>query len=366
MENLPKTKQHFEVLDGLRGIAAIIVVAFHFMEMAFPYPEFHIAHGYLAVDFFFCLSGFVIAYAYDNRVESMGFKNFALRRLIRLQPLVILGSVLGLLAFVFDPVSDYPKLYDAGKTLLIFLASIFVIPYPAMPERTFNLFSFNAPAWSLFWEYLANIIYALILYRLGKKSLLAIAVLGAICLAYISTTPSALPGFPSFFGISGGWGGDTFWHGAVRVWFSFTAGMLVYRMNWQIKNKLGFIGVGILLVLALTVPYSDKINAWGDALIAIVYFPLLVALGAGATSHGNSKKLCKLSGDISYPLYTTHYFVIWIFLSYVTKYKPTESTIISIATFGTLILILLAYMWMKVYDEPLRKWLTRKIFKSQA
>lgn len=93
--NLLKTKQHFEILDGLRGIAAVAVVIFHFMEFAVPdYSKSFIAHAYLAVDFFFCLSGFVIAYAYDNKVQKLGALQFLKLRLIRLHPLVIIGSVL--------------------------------------------------------------------------------------------------------------------------------------------------------------------------------------------------------------------------------------------------------------------------------
>src|SRR5690349_3489280 len=93
-----KTKQHFDILDGLRGIAALSVVIFHFMEMAITdYSKNFIAHGFLAVDFFFCLSGFVIGYAYDDRIGKMGVKEFFKSRIIRLHPLVILGSILGLL-----------------------------------------------------------------------------------------------------------------------------------------------------------------------------------------------------------------------------------------------------------------------------
>jgi len=71
--SLPTTRQHFEILDGLRGVAAIAVVIFHFMEITIPDPKNNfIAHAYLAVDFFFCLSGFVIAYAYDDRLSKIG------------------------------------------------------------------------------------------------------------------------------------------------------------------------------------------------------------------------------------------------------------------------------------------------------
>nr|WP_317131583.1 acyltransferase [Mucilaginibacter ginsenosidivorans] len=153
-----KTKPHFEILDGLRGVAALSVVTFHFMEMAISdYSKNFIGHGFLAVDFFFCLSGFVIAYAYDDRIGKMGVMEFFKSRLIRLHPMVIMGSVLGLITFLFDPFGGHPELYSTGRIALIFLCSILLIPFPVVTERAFNLFNLNAPAWSLFWEYIANI-----------------------------------------------------------------------------------------------------------------------------------------------------------------------------------------------------------------
>jgi len=142
-----KSKQHFEILDGLRGIAALSVVTFHFMEWVYTdYSENFIAHGFLAVDFFFCLSGFVIGYAYDDRLAKMGIREFFKLRLIRLHPLVVSGSVLGLLAFLFDPFGGHPELYSTGKIILVFICSALLIPFPVVADRTFNLFSFNAPS----------------------------------------------------------------------------------------------------------------------------------------------------------------------------------------------------------------------------
>src|ERR1700753_2687803 len=172
-----QTKQRFEILDGLRGIAALSVVTFHFMEIIYSdYSKNFIGHGFLAVDFFFCLSGFVIGYAYDDRIKEMGVWEFFKSRLIRLHPLVVFGSVLGLLAFLFDPFGGNSQAYSAGKVVLIFITSALVIPYPVITERSFNLFGINAPAWSLFWEYVANIVYAFILCRLSKGWLVFLAV----------------------------------------------------------------------------------------------------------------------------------------------------------------------------------------------
>ncbi|HEX8021932.1 acyltransferase, partial [Mucilaginibacter sp.] len=182
-----KTKQHFEILDGLRGVAAIAVVTFHFMEIVYSdYSKDFIGHGFLAVDFFFCLSGFVIGYAYDDRIGKMGIKEFFKSRFIRLHPLVIIGSVLGLLGFLFDPLATQPIARSAGSILLLFLSSIFMIPNPGMTERYFNLFGFNAPAWSLFWEYVANIVYALVLYRLARRYLIMLVVISAVGICYVA------------------------------------------------------------------------------------------------------------------------------------------------------------------------------------
>src|SRR5690606_10157354 len=140
------TRNHFVVLDGLRGIAAIAVVLFHFMEWVFTDISTNfIGHGFLAVDFFFCLSGFVIGYAYDEKIRVIGIWNFFKARLIRLHPLVVIGAVLGLLGFVY-PLFSTPESYSFSGILLLFLSSALLIPYPVLESRAFNLFSLNAPS----------------------------------------------------------------------------------------------------------------------------------------------------------------------------------------------------------------------------
>src|SRR5690606_11133325 len=284
-----KSKKHFEVLDGLRGIAALAIVIFHFMEWIYPDPSHNfIGHGFLAVDFFFCLSGFVIGYAYDDRIKAMGLKEFFKSRLIRLHPLVIFGSVLGLLAFLFDPFSGESELYNTGRIILLFICSAFLIPFPSMEERGFNIFGLNAPSWSLFWEYVANIVYVFVLYKLGKKYTAVLLLLAALGLAYTAFSAGNL---------LGGWNGDTFWHGGARISYSFLAGLFIYRNNWIIKNKLGFLGLSILLIFAFITPHFS-FNWFTELLTVLIYFPLLVSLGAGSIL-SKSNKVCQFLGDIS-------------------------------------------------------------------
>ncbi|MGN6163056.1 MAG: acyltransferase family protein [Flavisolibacter sp.] len=350
-----KTKPHFEVLDGLRGVAAVAIVVFHFMEWIYPDSSKNfIGHGFLAVDFFFCLSGFVIGYAYDDRIGKMKVGEFFKSRLIRLQPLVILGSVLGLLGFLFDPFAVHPELYSVGKLVLIFVCSMFLIPLPIMEERAFNLFGLNAPSWSLFWEYVANIFYAFILYRLSRRYLTVLTLLAALVLGAVAYRAGNL---------LGGWAGENFWDGGARISYSFLAGLLIYRSNWIIKNRLGFIGISLLLSLAFLMPHF-KWNWVAETMTVLFYFPLLVSLGAGSTLSAGVKKLCVFSGKISYPLYMTHYAAIWIFGNYYTNHKPGTTELFFIVAGGTILLIILAYAVMVLYDVPVRNYLQNKRHKA--
>ncbi|RCH53667.1 acyltransferase [Mucilaginibacter hurinus] len=347
-----KSKPHFEILDGLRGVAAVGVVVFHFMEMVQPdYSKMFIGHGYLAVDFFFCLSGFVIAYAYDNRIKDMSLWKFFESRLIRLHPLVVFGSVLGLLTFLINPFADAATAYSAGKLAAIFVCSVLMIPYPVMPEVFFNNFSFNAPAWSLFWEYVANIIYALVLHRLSRSILFILAIIAAAGIVIVAYRAGNL---------AGGWGGPNFWDGGVRIAYTFLAGMLVHRSGFVIKNKLGFAALAALLVITLVMPYNTDWNKLAEPLVVIIYFPLLVALGAGTVLTPAVKNLCIFSGKISYPLYMTHYAVMWIFLNYYTTHKPGTALVSVIVIAGVLLLIGFAWLVTIVYDTPIRTYLNNK------
>jgi peptidoglycan/LPS O-acetylase OafA/YrhL len=351
------TRQHFKALDGLRGVAALAVVTFHFMEMAiYNYTKLFIGHGFLAVDFFFCLSGFVIGYAYDDRVGTMGIKEFLKSRLIRLHPLVILGSVLGLIALLVDPFATAPLAYNVSKVIMMFLTSIFLIPYPAMQERSFNLFSLNAPAWSLFWEYIANIFYALVLYKLSRRPLLFLTAIAAVVLCFVGHHAGIM---------AGGWSGATFWDGGARVAYSFLAGLLLYRSGWIIRSRLGFSILTILLLLAFLMPFAK--GGWIREAVAIIfYFPLMIALGAGATLTARSEKICTFAGNMSYPLYMTHYSVIWIFGNYYSTYKPDAEHLAFIVISGVIIMSGVAYVAMVMYDVPIRRYLTaRRTFARQ-
>jgi peptidoglycan/LPS O-acetylase OafA/YrhL len=235
---------------------------------------------------------------------------------------------------------------------MMFITSCLMIPYPVVEERYFNLYHLNPPTWSLLWEYIANIVYAFVLVRIKNKTLWIIVIVAAAALCFESYRSNFL---------SVGWGADNVAGGFFRVFFSFTAGILVYRLNWIIKSKLGFLSLSLLLLIAFLFPFSDKRNWFTDPAFAIIYFPLIIALGAGATILPKLKNLCRFSGDISYPLYMIHYPFLWILYSYMQEEKTTPDQMKIIIPVGMLLLTGFAWITMKLADEPVRKYLTERL-----
>ncbi|KGE12265.1 acyltransferase family protein [Sphingobacterium deserti] len=346
-------KQHFLVLDGLRGVAAILIVVFHFMEWIITdFEKNFIGHGFLAVDFFFCLSGFVLGYAYDQKLKIIGLKKFFVARLIRLQPLVVIGSLLGLIGLLWAPFSsiDIPPTRDI---ISIFLCSIFLIPYPVLADKAYNLFSLNAPSWSLFWEYVANIFYATMLAKLNKKWLILLLLVAAAALAYTSY---------SYGNLSGGWSKDNVEVGGIRLAYSFCAGLWVFRNRYIVKNNLGFGSIAILLAAVLLMPFTS-LNWLVETLVVLFYFPFIISLGAGTSLKPPLQTTCKFLGDISYPLYMTHYAAIWIFGDYLRSTFFVDKHLPYIVIIGTLVLLLFAWLIMKYIEVPIRKYLTNAYLK---
>ncbi len=343
-------KPHFAVLDGLRGVAALCVVIFHFSEMViWDYSRLWFGHGFLAVDFFFCLSGFVMGYAYDDRLRTMGLGRFLKARLIRLHPLVILGSVLGLVAFYANPFGIPPG-YSAARMTLLFVASILLIPFGTMQERGGNLFGLNAPAWSLFWEYIANLLFGLVLYRIRRNLLLVLTVIAAAALCWVGLRAGNL---------AGGWSSHNLRDGGARVAFSFLAGLLVFRMGWRLRTRLGFGALSLFLLLALTMPYAR--NGWiREAAMILLGFPLLIALGAGASITPLAQRVCRIFGDLSYPLYMTHYAVLWIWGDYAAKHHLAGTPLWIGVAIGVSITVAFAWGVFILYDQPVRRFLRAK------
>ena len=372
------TKAHYDLLDGLRGVAALMVIWYHVFE-GFAFASNSaietLNHGYLAVDFFFILSGFVIGYAYDDRWgKSLTMKDFFKRRLIRLHPMVIMGAVLGAITFCIQGSGQWDGTHVAiSMRMLSRLCTIFFIP--AMPGVGYEvrgngeMFPLNGPCWSLFFEYIGNILYALFIRRLSNKALTVFVVLLGVALAAF-----AVFNVSTYGNIGVGWtlDGVNFLGGSLRMLFPFSLGMLMSRNFKPMKVKGAFWICAIALIALFSVPYLEGLeplcmNGVYEAFCVIVAFPIILWIGAsGTTTDKQSTKICKFLGDISYPVYVIHYPLMYLFYAWLIEnqlYTLGETWHVALCVF--ILSIILAYLCLKLYDEPIRKYLAKRLLSKK-
>lgn len=367
----PDTKPHYNILDGLRGVAAITVVCYHIFEAyATSHLDQRINHGYLAVDFFFILSGFVVGYAYDDRWGTMKTKDFIKRRIIRLHPMVVMGAVIGAIMFYFQGCS----VWDVSKVTLmaLFIATFInalLIPATLGTEirGLGEMYPLNGPSWSLFFEYIGNILYALFIRKLSTKALawvVFVAGCGLAIFAILGPYGDICAGF-SLTGIE-------FTGGFLRLLFAFSAGLLLTRIFKPANVKGAFWICGLSIVALLAVPRIGGaehlwMNGLYDTICFAVFFPLIVYLGAsGRTTDKYTRRICKFLGDISYPLYMVHYPFIYLYYAWVKNDSLTFSESLPGAAGVVIGSVILAYICLKCYDIPVRKYLTKRFLKPKV
>lgn len=382
------SKPRYEILDGLRGVAALMVIVFHCFETYIPFIGTQIVnHGYLAVDFFFVLSGFVIGYAYDDRWNRMTTWGFFKRRLVRLHPMVIAGTLTGAFLFFFGAGEGFPKIMQCSGWMfaLCFVMGLLMIPCgPRMDIRGWGeMNSFNGPNWSLTFEYAANILYALILRRLPR------IVLGLLCLGCAFFTLDLTMGWDVFnlfpypkYDVIGGWSltAQQIYVGFARLLYPFLCGLLISRIlpsrrtdanpsGSPIRLKGGFWWCSLALIVIFAVPQIGGKAGVPDGLYQaaaiILFFPLIVLAGAGSrTTDAKSTKVCNFLGNLSYPLYITHYPVMYMQMAWVGR-NPDAPLWMHIVLNAGVVLVSVgaAWAWLKLYDEPVRRWLTEHWLK---
>ena len=379
------TKPHYELLDGLRGAAALMVVWYHVFE-GFAFAQgtgidtFN--HGHLGVDFFFMLSGFVISYAYDDRWQAPAGKrltlgNFFKRRLIRLHPMIIIGALMGMTTFLIQGGVRWDGTETPIQWVMVALLMGMLL-LPAYPGARYDvrgngeMYSLTGPSWSLFFEYLGNIMYALFIRRLPNKALAClVAISGALCAWF------AIGNVSGYDMLGVGWtlDGTNFLGGLLRMTFPFTLGMLIAR-NFKPVRVPGIFWISIAVLFALfSVPYIPadlcscaegiSLNSAYELACIVLVFPIIVWLAASGNMAGKvSHKVCKFLGDLSYPLYIVHYPVMYLFYSWLIEkklYTLGETWPVVILVFA--VNITLAYTCLKVWDEPVRHWLTKRFTK---
>lgn len=360
-------KKHFEALDGLRGVAAIVVVVSHLGE-ALGRPLL-VSHAHLAVDFFFLLSGYVIGYAYDDRWGGMALGAFFRRRLQRLHPLVPLGVALGFVPALlanFNGLADQPWWVIA----LVALAASLMIPTAGFGAMN----PFNGPNWTLTYEYVANVLYATVFRRMGRRTL-AVCVALAACLSIAFALRIDLFGLLPKYGYTFkcGWRfSAVHCTGAMtRLLFPFLAGLLMCRAGLRIRTRNFFWPGALAMVVLLLMPmfgegWIEPTSAWNGVYelgVVLVAFPLLLACGVGdETADGPTLRLAKFLGAISYPLYMTHYpFAKLTHWLYAKGASPWPDGAVALYVVGFVALAVgFAWLVMTCYCNPIARFFARR------
>lgn len=370
--SLPQQQVHFTapkshrflLLDALRGIAALFVVAFHLPTvMTSPFA----AEGQLAVDFFFCLSGFVIAFSYEKRLsENTTFKDFAVARFIRLYPIYALGFVVGLIFTILTVHFAFPDgwLQMPWSTWTYFL-TLAILLCPTRLSSTSDPFNYplNVPSWSIFYEIVVNLAYAsLVRFRIARNGVLLCIVGSSFALLFANVV---VAGRPLDFGAQQ----IGFGLGFPRVAFSFFLGVLIYRAhchNRLAEEKRARWVYSLLITAALLIilssPFSRMRSGAFHLFEVSVCFPAIVYYGARTRLPHRFATVSATLGELSFPLYLLHFpFILLMnaqhFLKFAAKHVALSHWI------GVLLIFIFAFLAWQVgerVDIPLRRVLTRR------
>lgn len=282
--------RRIEALDGLRGFAALAVLVHHLhLPVGF-------ARGYLAVDFFFLLSGYVIAHAYEARLAGgLGIFAYMKQRIERLYPMIFLSGLLGLLVWPYMEADGYFFPKGPIEPLLAIACQLLMIPFLLSSTQ----YPFNVALWSILFELGINFIHALLRPWL-RSWLLALIVIG--CGGWLIRIAS------EHWQVNFGWGIDNYWLGFPRVGFGFFLGILLYRHEhlWlRFVPRLPFLVIGVVLMALLGLPETKGPIFWETYRDPIVIAAMPFLLMLGRTSFG-SVRLSTALGSLSYPLYALH------------------------------------------------------------
>lgn len=272
-------------LDAVRGLAALAVAVSHLDIVGIRF----VGAGHLAVDFFFALSGLVIGLSYQDRLrDSAAVSAFLRLRAIRIWPLYLVGTAIGFVSIVAPAATGW----RAGDAAAAVLPALLMLPDP----MTVVLYPANPPAWSLLYEFIANLLFAVVLVRLRLRWL-AVVVLcaGALFVASAWRVQGANLGF--------GWPGVL--GGVARAVFGFGVGLVLARVDPGARRRGGWVAL-VPIAMVLT-PIVLSTSFATDLTTILILVPLAVTIGARVELPSALRPACTWLGDLSYPLYAIHY-----------------------------------------------------------
>jgi peptidoglycan/LPS O-acetylase OafA/YrhL len=359
---LQQTTSHILSLDLGRGLAAIVVMLYHIGFLLFG-TQTILARGYLCVDFFFILSGYVIANSYDAKLSNgLGVKHFLVIRIARLWPLVLLTTLIAFVVQVLRYRRDIPDL--DGFDLAVSLAcNLVMMPSPRSPIEF--LFPYNGAAWSIFFELGANVIYVLMFRHITRATLGFVILVSGMSLAWAAL---------AFNSLDVGMTRANFIFGLPRVLFSFFLGVLLFR--WRnnlpktpISGAPAFL-VGLIVsgaFICLPIAPLTYVNGLIDLVVVGLVFPILVRIAESARLSGSLGSLAWFLGGISYSVYLlqTPLMVGYSALPQILFGQKIGAFIPWGGLLFIVMLLPIAYICWVYFERPAQRWLRRVLLRKE-
>lgn len=362
-------------LTGLRIVAALWVVLFHYRSPLWAAsPRLHddmaplFDAGAMGVDLFFILSGFVLTWNYLDRMgpvwSTRGTMHFLWLRLSRVWPIYLVTMHLAAVWIIVTlHVGDLPSLDAEKLTATSYVRQLLMIQL--WFEPFFDGTSWDGPAWSISAEWLAYLLFGLLVlavFRIARvsraRTLLLLAVLASL-------PPTVL--------LLGSGMLYTPWSWLPRIVAQFTAGALAcaavrrLRLSDAGRRTAGWASVALVAAIVAGLYYYDAHPVTGmvdsGALTAVLFLPLVVALsvGTGSLPAVLSTRLMHYGGRISFSLYMIHEPVHtvweWVVRQYEIKLTMAEA---KVAVVGLIAVAILAAMLLyHLVEEPAQRWMRR-------
>ncbi|WP_166656180.1 acyltransferase [Paraburkholderia sp. BL10I2N1] len=344
------TPDKYATLDGLRGVAAMLVVVVHFPHL---FGLASIENGYLVVDLFFVMSGFVIGSAYEEKLlrENINGREFMRLRLIRLYPLYIAGTLLGAAGLLLKlPFPDWHFVGLALPLAILMLPSPVTIrifyPFNVAPH---SLYPLNFPSWSLFFELVGNAAYAIFFKRLTTRMLFFIVVLSGVMLAVIGFRHKTLDAGPVF-------GGS--YVGFLRIAYSFSFGIILFRLRVsrrKISDIYSIVPV-IVCLLMFCAPIPESARPAFIVFVLIFAIPVAVRIAASIEPSRWLRKVFLFFGMVSYGVYVLHVPTVFLIQMFLARSDRIASpAIYALGAAILLTVVALACLAEKYYDRPIRR-----------
>ena len=333
-------------LDAMRGVCALAIVSSHVGLML---PPERMQYSYLGVDFFFMLSGFVLARAYEPKLkQALSPWRFMELRLIRLYPLFFFGLSLGLAYAVCQMLAGGRHALEPVQAVLAYAQGLLMLPDIILHK---DLFPLNGPSWTLFLEILANGVLAFVLFRLRSVLLLLLSLACAVFYLW----QHARLGSGNI-----GWAWSTFHIGVARAFFAFPLGLVLGRAFDAERARTSRLAIMPVLALALVLFMGPpaRFDLLFDAVALFMILPAIVWLGAMLQPPKSVRGFCEMAGDIAYPLFVLHFPLMRGTFALLVKRWDLPGWVV-VACFVPA-MIAFALLVFHRLDVPLRRWLSAR------